>query len=30
MSSLMENPPTTINIDMINNPSSSIEASFSL
>ena len=29
MSSLMENPPTTINIDMINNPSS-FEASFSL
>ena len=30
MSSLMENPHITNNIDMINNPSSSIEASFSL
>ena len=30
MSSLMESPPTTKNTDMINDPSSSIEASFSL
>ena len=30
MSSLMQSPPTTKNSDMINDPTSSIEASFSL